>query len=236
MKLTKVHLFVMLLLALVFCSFLGGACGGGGGGGLEGFNMPSDTSPYRGKGQYSDQFSSYGDMYSANKQFAKQQDAINNRKDKPAAPDYNPDYTPSNPGDDDADSKFAPFSANGAAGSSAAGSSGAGSSAAGSSAAGIPSSQIIPGQEDMYILKSSVVPPVCPACPAVRCNTNTNGSSGNGSSGNGNNSTPAKCPPCPPCARCPEPSFECKKVPNYNLSNNNALPRPVLSSFSQFGL
>jgi len=216
MKLTKVHLFVMLLLALVFCSFLGGACGGGGG--LEGFNMPSDTSPYRGKGQYSDQFSSYGDMYSDNKQFAKQQDAINNRKDKPAAPDYNPDYTPSNPGDDDADSKFAPFSA-------------AGSSAAGSSAAGIPSSQIIPGQEDLYILKSSVVPPVCPACPAVRCNT-----SGNGSSGNGKNSTPAKCPPCPPCARCPEPSFECKKVPNYNLSNNNALPRPVLSSFSQFGL
>jgi hypothetical protein len=224
MKLTKVHLFVVLLLALVFCSFLGGACGGG----LEGFNMPSDTSPYRGKGQYSDQFSSYGNMYSDNKQFAKQQDAINNRKDKPAAPDYNPDYTPSNPGDDDADSKFAPFSANGAAGSS-----GAGSSAAGSSAAGIPASQILPGQEDMYILKSSVVPPVCPACPAVRCNNNNN----NGKHGDGaNNSTPAKCPPCPPCARCPEPSFECKKVPNYSLSNNNALPRPVLSSFSQFGL
>ncbi len=150
-------------------------------------------------------------MYSDNKQFAKQQDAINNRKDKPAAPDYNPDYTPSNPGDDDADSKFAPFSANGAAGSSG---------------AGIPASQILPGQEDMYILKSSVVPPVCPACPAVRCNNNNNGK----------NSTPAKCPPCPPCARCPEPSFECKKVPNYSLSNNNALPRPVLSSFSQFGL
>ena len=236
MKLTKVHLFVVLLLALVFCSFLGGACGGG----LEGFNMPSDTSPYRGKGQYSDQFSSYGNMYSDNKQFAKQQDAINNRKDKPAAPDYNPDYTPSNPGDDDADSKFAPFSANGSgssvagssgagssvAGSSVAGSSAAGSSVAGSSAAGIPASQILPGQEDMYILKSSVVPPVCPACPAVRCNGNSNSK----------NSTPAKCPPCPPCARCPEPSFECKKVPNYSLSNNNALPRPVLSSFSQFGL
>jgi hypothetical protein len=213
MKLTKVHLFVVLLLALVFCSFLGGACGGG----LEGFNMPSDTSPYRGKGQYSDQFSSYGDMYSTNKQFAKQQDAINNRKDKPAAPDYNPDYTPSNPGDDDADSKFAPFSANGS----------------GTSGAGIPASQIIPGQEDLYILKSSVVPPVCPACPAVRCNGNNTNSSGSGS---GKNSTPAKCPPCPPCARCPEPSFECKKVPNYSLSNNNALPRPVLSSFSQFGL
>jgi hypothetical protein len=183
MKLTKVHLFVMLLLALVLCSFLGGACGDS----LEGFNMPSDTSPYRGKGQYSDQFSNYGDMYSANKQQ-----------------------------DDTDDSKFASF----------AGSSAAGSSAAGSSAAGIPANQIIPGQEDLYILKSTVVPPVCPACPAVRCNNNSNGK----------NSTPAKCPPCPPCARCPEPSFECKKVPNYSLSNNNALPRPVLSSFSQFGL
>ena len=183
MKLTKVHLFVMLLLALVLCSFLGGACGDS----LEGFNMPSDTSPYRGKGQYSDQFSNYGDMYSANKQQ-----------------------------DDTDDSKFASF----------AGSSAAGSSAAGSSAAGIPANQIITGQEDLYILKSTVVPPVCPACPAVRCNNNSNGK----------NSTPAKCPPCPPCARCPEPSFECKKVPNYSLSNNNALPRPVLSSFSQFGL
>jgi hypothetical protein len=203
MKLTKVHLFVVLLLALVLCSFLGGACGGGDG--LEGFN---NTSPYRGKGQYSDQFSNYGDMYSANKQLAKQQDAAFDRKDKPAPPDY----MPSNTGDDDdAASKFAPVSASGGSGSGA--------------NAGIPASQILPGQEDLYILKSSVVPPVCPACPAVRCNNASD-----------KNSTPAKCPPCPPCARCPEPSFECKKVPNYSLSNNNALPRPVLSSFSQFGL
>jgi hypothetical protein len=207
MKLTKVHLFVVLLLALVLCSFLGGACGDGLG--LEGFNMPSDTSPYRGKGQYSDQFSNYGDMYSANKQFAKQQDAAFDRKDKPVPPDS----MPSNTGDDDdAASKFAPVSASG---------SGSGANN------GIPASQILPGQEDLYILKSTVVPPVCPACPAVRCNNTTN---------NNRNSTPAKCPPCPPCARCPEPSFECKKVPNYSLSNNNALPRPVLSSFSQFGL
>ena len=210
MNLTKVHLFVMLLLALVLCSFLGGSCGDAG---LEGFNMPSDSSPYKGKGQYSDKFSSYGSMYSANKQYAKGQDALYDRKDKPTAPDYNPDYSPSNPGDDDDDDqKFAPFSS-GASGSTSASASGS----------GIPASQIIPGQEDMYILKSSVVPPVCPACPSVRCNNNKN-------------STPAKCPPCPPCARCPEPSFECKKVPNYNLTDNNVLPRPVLSSFSQFGM
>ena len=212
MNLTKVHLFVMLLLALVLCSFLGGSCGDAG---LEGLNMQSDSSPYKGKGQYSDRFSSYGSMYSANKQYAKGQDALYDRKDKPTAPDYNPDYSPSNPGDDDDDDqKFAPFSS---------GASGSTSASASASGSGIPASQIIPGQEDMYILKSSVVPPVCPACPSVRCNNNKN-------------STPAKCPPCPPCARCPEPSFECKKVPNYNITDNNVLPRPVLSSFSQFGM
>jgi len=42
------------------------------------------------------------------------------------------------------------------------------------------------------------------------------------------------CPPCQPCARCPEPSFECKKVPNYGKLNNGYLPKPVLSDFSTF--
>ena len=168
MNLTKVHLFVILLLALVLCSFLGGSCGDDAG--LEGFNNSSNS------------------QYSADNKYAKGQE------------------------EDDDDQKFAPF-ASGASGSTSASASGA----------GIPASQIIPGQEDMYILKSSIVPPVCPVCPAVRCNNNKN-------------STPAKCPPCPPCARCPEPSFECKKVPNYSMTDNNALPRPVMSSFSQFGL
>jgi hypothetical protein len=47
------------------------------------------------------------------------------------------------------------------------------------------------------------------------------------------------CPqpaPCPPCGRCPEPSFECKKVPNYASTNSEYLPMPVLSDFSQFGM
>ena len=47
-----------------------------------------------------------------------------------------------------------------------------------------------------------------------------------------------QCPkpqPCPPCGRCPEPSFECKKVPNYS-SDSNVLPVPVLTDFSQFGM
>jgi len=51
--------------------------------------------------------------------------------------------------------------------------------------------------------------------------------------------TPGTCPepqPCPPCGRCPEPSFECKKVPNYASTNSEYLPMPVLSDFSTFGM
>jgi hypothetical protein len=84
---------------------------------------------------------------------------------------------------------------------------------------GISRSQIPSGQEDLYILKSQVVPPVCPACPVgAACPRQE------------------KCPPCPACARCPEPSFECKKVPNYNAIGNDGVPTPVLSDFSSFGM
>lgn len=84
----------------------------------------------------------------------------------------------------------------------------------------VSQSQIPPGDEDLYILKSQVVPPVCPACPPVMACP----------------SSKEKCPPCPPCARCPEPAFECKKVPNYSGQNDSYLPQPVMSDFSQFGL
>jgi len=84
---------------------------------------------------------------------------------------------------------------------------------------GIPASQIPPGQEDLYILKSQVVPPVCPACPTVTAIPREE-----------------PCPACPPCARCPEPSFECKKVPNYNALASEYLPMPVLNDFSSFGM
>jgi hypothetical protein len=85
---------------------------------------------------------------------------------------------------------------------------------------GIPGRMIPPGQEDLYILKSEVVPPVCPACPTSSACPRTE-----------------KPPPCPACARCPEPSFECKKVPNYNAANSSSyLPIPVLSNFSSFGM
>lgn len=81
---------------------------------------------------------------------------------------------------------------------------------------GISASEIPAGQSDLYILKSEIVPPVCPVCPTT-CNKEDP-------------------PPCPPCARCPEPAFDCKKVPNYSSTNYEYLPRPVLNDFSQFGM
>lgn len=84
---------------------------------------------------------------------------------------------------------------------------------------GVPPTSIPPGDEDLYILKSEIVPPVCPACPSSE-------------------SCPREkpCRPCPPCARCPEPAFECKKVPNYRAGNSDYLPKPVLNDFGQFGM
>ena len=42
-------------------------------------------------------------------------------------------------------------------------------------------------------------------------------------------------PPCPACERCPEPSFDCKKVPNYrSTSVGDYLPMPILNDFSRF--
>ena len=61
------------------------------------------------------------------------------------------------------------------------------------------------------------------------------GSSGSGG-GSGGGSGENKCPPCPACARCPEPAFECKKVPNYSRSEDINAPKPVMADFSQFGM
>ena len=83
---------------------------------------------------------------------------------------------------------------------------------------GIPKGMIAPGQEDLYILKSEIVPPVCPACPQ-----------------SGACPRKEKCPACKPCGRCPEPNYNCKLVPNYSASNQY-LPTPVLNSFSTFGM
>jgi hypothetical protein len=82
---------------------------------------------------------------------------------------------------------------------------------------GIPFSQIPPGDEDLYILKTEIVPPVCPSC-------------------NSSVTQNAVCPPCKPCGRCELPPFECKKVPNYAALSDEFQPVPVLNSFSSFGM
>lgn len=85
---------------------------------------------------------------------------------------------------------------------------------------GIDRSQIPSGSEDLYVLKSAIVPPVCPKCPDINlseCNKK-------------------KCPPCPPCGRCPEAAFKCKKVPDYRSTNTSYLPQPILTDFSKFSV
>ena len=82
----------------------------------------------------------------------------------------------------------------------------------------IPKNQIQEGDEDLYILKSQVVPPVCPKCPDVKKCDKTK-----------------DCPPCPSPQRCPDNPFECKMVPKYSDPTvSKHLPRPVLNSFDTF--
>ena len=82
----------------------------------------------------------------------------------------------------------------------------------------IPKDQIQSGDEDLYILKSQVVPPVCPKCPDVKKCDKTK-----------------DCPPCPAPQRCPDNPFECKMIPKYSDPTvSKHLPRPVLNSFNTF--
>ena len=69
------------------------------------------------------------------------------------------------------------------------------------------------GNDNAYILKSSIVPPVCPKCPDL-ISTNKE----------------KKCPPCPPCARCPEPKYKCESVYNPLASANDlSIVRPNIT-------
>ena len=68
-------------------------------------------------------------------------------------------------------------------------------------------------------------------------NTGDEGKGGSSGTGTGTGTGNGNPPPCPPCARCPESNYECKKVPAYEQGyENTALPRPVLSDFSTFGM
>lgn len=139
---------------------------------------------------------------------------------------------------------------------------------------GIKKSDIPPGDEDLYVLKSSIVPQSFPSgaggaggasgetnyaggAGGASGETNYAGVAGGASSVNGGGAGAAggfangvggvnggvggaggrdkPCPACPPCGRCPEPAFECKKVPSYTSNNDRYLPKAVLSDFSTFG-
>ena len=82
----------------------------------------------------------------------------------------------------------------------------------------LPKDNIPKGDEDLYILKSQIVPPVCPKCPDVKtCDKEK------------------ECSPCPAPQRCPDKPFECKMMPKYSDPNvSTHLPRPVFDSFDSF--
>jgi hypothetical protein len=146
--------------------------------------------------------------------------------------------------------------------------------------AGIISSNIPPGSQDLYMLKTEAVPPSNPpgagasSTRSSRSDKDSKDSRAGASSSKGSskdsskdssrasslagaissstspnayNDNPSPCQtcsgkpapvqPCPPCERCPEPAFDCTRVPNYNSASiNQYLPQPVLADFSQFGM
>lgn len=67
--------------------------------------------------------------------------------------------------------------------------------------------------------------------------SNSNSNSNSNSINTNNSIAKEDYPPCPAPQRCPEPNFECKKMPKYEQGIDNAfLPRPVLTDFSTFGM
>ena len=94
------------------------------------------------------------------------------------------------------------------------------------------------GTEDQYMLKTQLVPPVCPTYPGSGVNGASAASSTTSTTGAPIQNQNGPIPPCPACERCPEPDFDCKKVPNYSRTGGNGrnLPQPVLADFSGFGM
>ena len=220
MKLKAIHLFIILLGALIFSHSLGGF--------MEGFEGNKDDKEKKDKKNKKDDDKDSASTASNNtntfisdleSEFNMNQPKKHNKQKKHTDDngdvyDYTNDSYTGPAGDKVIVGPTPPSSS-----SSSSYSSSSSSKKHNYMPLGIPRSQIPSGSEDLYILKSEVIPPVCPACPSV-------------------SSCPSKDPPppCPPCARCPEPAFDCKKVPNYNNTNNSYLPIPILSDFSQFGM
>ena len=224
MKINGVHIFIVLMLALMCSSCLGSFTREGyenDDGGMNDGNGTTNTDPEDNSKNKNQQFSNYDDMYKnldeetvdySNTQLAK------NKKIGPHKSKDNYDNDDAN--DDNNINSYGNVNKYPNVENDNMLMAGKGKNNKNNKNNSITRSQIPPGSEDSYILKSEIVPPVCPACPAVTTCP----------------STKEKCPPCPPCARCPEPAFECKKVPNYSGQNDSYLPQPIMSDFSQFGL
>lgn len=249
MKLTKLHIFLILLIALVLCSCLG-ICSS-----TEGF---TNNKSYRSYGSYYDNLNdanisatdwSQGldathnnPYYNRNNEFHKKygnyaykDDDLNGGKNDNSSSymistssknknnnNYN-SYNKNNRRDRRNDNMFDSVSTGAVNGSIFSNSNSNSKSKSNSNSSsnnnnGIARNQIPSGQEDLYILKSQALTPICPACPQppkINCDEKCG---------------KAKCPPCPPCARCPEPQFNCVKVPNYNTTGmNQNLPIPWMA-------
>ena len=219
MKINGVHIFIILMLALMCSSCLGGFMREGYENDDGAMNADHEDNS-KNKNQH---FSNYDDMYKnldeetvdySNTQLAK------NKKIGPHKSKENYDNANDDANDDNNINSYGNVNKYPNVENDNMLMAGKGKNNKNNKNNSITRSQIPPGSEDSYILKSEIVPPVCPACPAVTTCP----------------STKEKCPPCPPCARCPEPAFECKKVPNYSGQNDSYLPQPIMSDFSQFGL
>ena len=240
MQLTKIHIFLILLVALVLCSTLGMCYG------QEGFsNRSDDIRNYKSYSDYNTQKNDDtirsvnmmdGKSSNYNNPFYNKANWQRNKDDRDNNRDNNNDLNSGNPNDrtnmNTSKTKYSKYNSDDIRDVDKISifDSVAKGQMNGSmyniketitnqdNIKGIPRNRIPQGQEDLYILKSQIVPPICPACPSVNCNSSSSGID------------VKKCPPCPPCARCPEPAFECKKVPNYNSRGlMNQLPIPWAS-------
>ena len=214
MKLTILHIFIIILVALVLCSTLGGNCGGKEGyqnndsfqkkhyrryGGRYGYDRHLDNENTQGGtdgsdlngGDSSDPSGMYSDSYRRSHHRHKYND-------------YNKAYHRREIHNNNMFDMFDSVSTGKMNGSMFNSANDYSITESYEKQNGVKRHQIPEGQEDLYILKTKIVPPICPACPkcpSVNCDDKWGNS---------------KCPPCPACARCPEPQFECKKVPNYS--------------------
>lgn len=69
-------------------------------------------------------------------------------------------------------------------------------------------------------------------------NNNTNSSPKQSKKKYRNHGPCKECTPCKPCGRCPEPNFECKKVPNYDairINDPTLIPLVGMTDYSTFG-